>query len=86
MQIRLAVESDLPAIIEIYNAAIPTRLATADLDSITVESRRAWFRSHDLATFCQALYLDREERHKYSLPQFCGRRGDRRTFGSSANR
>ncbi|MCY7333332.1 MAG: N-acetyltransferase family protein [Pseudanabaena sp. CAN_BIN31] len=47
MQIRLAVESDLPAIIEIYNAAIPTRLATADLDPITVESRRAWFRSHD---------------------------------------
>lgn len=47
MQIRLAVESDLPAIIEIYNAAIPTRLATADLDPISVESRRAWFRSHD---------------------------------------
>ncbi len=46
MQIRLAVESDLPAIIEIYNAAIPTRLATADLDPISVESRRAWFRSH----------------------------------------
>jgi phosphinothricin acetyltransferase len=46
MQIRLAVESDLPTIIEIYNAAIPTRLATADLDPISVESRRAWFRSH----------------------------------------
>ncbi|NMF58593.1 GNAT family N-acetyltransferase [Pseudanabaena yagii] len=46
MQIRLAVEADLPAIIEIYNAAIPTRLATADLEPISVESRRAWFRSH----------------------------------------
>ncbi|BBC22644.1 GNAT family N-acetyltransferase [Pseudanabaena sp. ABRG5-3] len=46
MQIRLAVETDLPAIIEIYNAAIPTRLATADLEPISVESRRAWFRSH----------------------------------------
>ena len=47
MQIRLAVEADLPAIIEIYNAAIPSRLATADLEPISVESRRAWFRSHD---------------------------------------
>jgi len=46
MQIRLAVEADLPAIIEIYNAAIPTRLATADLEPISVESRRAWFRAH----------------------------------------
>ena len=46
MQIRLAVEADLPEIIEIYNAAIPSRLATADLEPISVESRRDWFRSH----------------------------------------
>ncbi|NUN65788.1 N-acetyltransferase [Pseudanabaena biceps] len=47
MQIRLAVEQDLPKIIEIYNAAILSRLATADLESISVDSRRDWFRSHD---------------------------------------
>lgn len=47
MQIRLAIEADLPTIIEIYNASIPSRLATADLEPITVESRRTWFRSHD---------------------------------------
>jgi len=47
MQIRLAVEADLPSIIEIYNAAIPSRLSTADLEPISVDSRRAWFRSHD---------------------------------------
>jgi phosphinothricin acetyltransferase len=46
MQIRLAVECDLSAIVEIYNVAVPTRLATADLEPISVESRRAWFRSH----------------------------------------
>jgi L-amino acid N-acyltransferase YncA len=46
MQIRLAIEADLSAIVDIYNAAIPTRLATADLEPITVESRLAWFRSH----------------------------------------
>ncbi len=46
MQIRLAIEADLSAIVDIYNAAIPTRLATADLELVTVESRIPWFRSH----------------------------------------
>jgi len=47
MNIRDAQESDLPAIVEIYNAAIPTRIATADLEPITVESRCAWFRQYN---------------------------------------
>ena len=47
MQIRLALDADLPAIINIYNAAIPSRLATADLEPISVESRRDWFRSRN---------------------------------------
>jgi len=46
MLIRLAVETDLTAIVEIYNAAIPTRLATADLEPVSVESRHDWFKSH----------------------------------------
>lgn len=46
MNIRDAVWADLPAIVEIYNAAIPGRLATADLEPIAVESRRAWFEEH----------------------------------------
>ncbi len=46
MNIRDAQESDLPAIVEIYNAAIPTRIATADLEPITVESRYLWFRQY----------------------------------------
>ncbi len=46
MQIRLAVEVDLTAIVEIYNAAIITRLSTADLEPISVESRRDWFNAH----------------------------------------
>jgi phosphinothricin acetyltransferase len=44
MIIRHATETDLPAIVEIYNAAIPTRMATADLEPVSVESRLAWFR------------------------------------------
>ena len=46
MKIRDAVESDLPAIVQIYNAAIPGRMATADLKPVSVESRLAWYREH----------------------------------------
>lgn len=46
MIIRDAVETDLPAIVEIYNAAIPQRLATADLEPISVASRSSWFYEH----------------------------------------
>ncbi len=35
MIIRDAVESDLPGILSIYNAAIPGRLATADTEPVT---------------------------------------------------
>ncbi|HXQ24162.1 MAG TPA: GNAT family N-acetyltransferase [Candidatus Acidoferrales bacterium] len=46
MHRRAAVESDLPAIVEIYNAAIPGRMATADTEPVSVESRHVWFREH----------------------------------------
>ena len=44
MNLRDARETDLPAIVEIYNAAIPSRLATADTEPVSVESRLNWFR------------------------------------------
>jgi len=46
MRIRDAVERDLPAILEIYNAAVATRIATAQLEPVTVESRRRWLSEH----------------------------------------
>ena len=46
LHLRLATEHDLPAIVKIYNSIIPGRRVTADLESVTVESRRAWFDSH----------------------------------------
>jgi phosphinothricin acetyltransferase len=46
MKIRDAVEADLPAIIDIYNAAIATRMSTAQLEPVTVESRRRWLTEH----------------------------------------
>ena len=46
MKIRDAVESDLSAIIEIYNAAIATRIATAQLEPVTLNERRDWLKEH----------------------------------------
>jgi L-amino acid N-acyltransferase YncA len=46
MIIRDAVEADLPAIIRIYNATVPTRMVTAELEPTTVEARLPWFREH----------------------------------------
>jgi L-amino acid N-acyltransferase YncA len=46
MKVRDAKIEDLPAIVAIYNAAIPGRMATADLDPVSVDSRRGWFHEH----------------------------------------
>ncbi len=45
--IRLASTADLPAIVAIYNATIPTRASTADLEAVSVVSRRPWLARHD---------------------------------------
>ncbi len=46
MRFRDAVVDDLPAIVAIYNATIPGRGVTADLEPVSVESRAAWFAAH----------------------------------------
>jgi len=48
MKIRDAVEGDLPAIIKIYNAAVATRIATAQLEPVTLEQRRGWLKEHSV--------------------------------------
>lgn len=45
--IALASPDDLPAIVKIYNSTIASRQVTADLEPVSVESRRAWFAEHD---------------------------------------
>ncbi len=47
MIVRDALEADLEAVVAIYNASIPGRLATADTDPVSVEARRPWFRDFD---------------------------------------
>lgn len=48
--LRNAVEADLPAIVDIYNSIIPGRMVTADLEPVTVESRRPWLAAHQVPT------------------------------------
>lgn len=49
-RLRDATAADLPAIVEIYNATIPGRLATADTEFVTVESRLPWLHAHNPRT------------------------------------
>ena len=46
IRIRDAIEADLPAIVEIHNVAIATGISTAQLERVTAEGRREWFRAH----------------------------------------
>ena len=41
----LASEKDLPRVVDIYNQIIPSRLATADLEPVTVAEREPWYHS-----------------------------------------
>ena len=43
---RVAYETDLPAIVAIYNTTVPTRQSTADTAEVSVASRMEWFRQH----------------------------------------
>jgi L-amino acid N-acyltransferase YncA len=44
--IRNANYEDLKTIVDIYNSTIPTRMVTADIEPVTVESREKWFFEH----------------------------------------
>jgi phosphinothricin acetyltransferase len=43
---RIATRNDLAQIVAIYNSTIPTRMVTADTESVSVESRIQWFEEH----------------------------------------
>jgi L-amino acid N-acyltransferase YncA len=46
MIIRDATETDLPAIVEIFNATIPSRMVSAQLEPFSVTERLPWFHQH----------------------------------------
>jgi L-amino acid N-acyltransferase YncA len=47
VNIRDAVAEDLPAIVEIYNSTIPSRMVSADTEPVSVEQRLPWFEEHE---------------------------------------
>lgn len=49
--IRDAKPEDLPDIVEIFNKAVATRMATAVLEPVTVQERENWLREHDPAHY-----------------------------------
>jgi phosphinothricin acetyltransferase len=49
VHIRGATESDLPAIVDIYNQSIPAGWSTADTEPVSVADRVEWFRKFDPA-------------------------------------
>lgn len=46
MDIRHALQADLPAIVDIYNSTVFSGKVTADTEPVTVESRQHWFDTH----------------------------------------
>lgn len=46
LSFRLAAEKDLQNILDSYNASIPGRMATADLEPQSMEERKKWFEKH----------------------------------------
>jgi L-amino acid N-acyltransferase YncA len=44
---RLALRSDLPVIVDIYNSTIASREVTADTEPVSVASREPWFDAHE---------------------------------------
>ena len=78
--IRPARPEDLPAIVAIYNASIPGRLATADTEPVTVAQREDWYRSFDPARRPLWVLEDGGEvRAWLSLKSFYGRPAYHRT-------
>jgi L-amino acid N-acyltransferase YncA len=74
MNIRPAIASDLPAIIAIYNAAIPSRIATADTEPITVASRQEWFAKHNASRPLWVLEVEQAIAAWVGLTSFYGGR------------
>jgi len=50
LTITRAEERDLPAIVEIYNSTVASRMVTADLEPVTVASRQPWFHNRNWDT------------------------------------
>lgn len=58
MKLRIANREDLPAVVDIYNSTIASRMVTADTEPVTPEERLNWFLNH---TEARPLYIVENE-------------------------
>jgi phosphinothricin acetyltransferase len=79
IRIQAAVADDLQPIVSIYNASIPGRLATADLEPVTVADRVAWFERHHAARPLWVARAEGEVVGWLSFESFYGRAAYERT-------
>jgi L-amino acid N-acyltransferase YncA len=79
--VRLAVPGDLPRLVEIYNQAIASGRATADLAPCAMEDRRAWFDEHSPGAHPIFVFAEAggDVRGYLSLSPYRGRPALRRT-------
>lgn len=78
--IRRAELADVPAILEIYNEAILTTLATFDTEPKTLEERTTWFAAHDERHPVLVALVDGQVAGWASLTQY----SDRRAYDDTA--
>jgi L-amino acid N-acyltransferase YncA len=71
--IRDAIETDLPEIVAIYNSTIPSRIVTADVEPVTVESRLAWFHNRSSHRPLWVMEIDEVIAGWLSVQSFYGR-------------
>jgi L-amino acid N-acyltransferase YncA len=50
IEFNYATLDNLPKIVETYNSTIASRLVTADLEPVTIDSKLTWFNAHNLTT------------------------------------
>jgi L-amino acid N-acyltransferase YncA len=66
---------DLPAIVDIYNSTVESRMVTADTEPVTVESKISWFNDHSPSK--RPLWIIENENHETvgwaSFQSFYGR-------------
>lgn len=46
IEFKYASQEDLPKIVATYNSTVASRLVTADLEPVTIESKQIWFEQH----------------------------------------
>ncbi|GEP19379.1 GNAT family N-acetyltransferase [Pediococcus argentinicus] len=73
IEYKTATHDDLPKIVDIYNESIPGKLATADLEPVTVDDREEWFQQHNDKRPLQVILVDDKIAGWISLSSFYGR-------------